>query len=217
MDPARIRSKLAFIGAAEAGRLGGGAPPELAPRLSEADLEDIERQHQAKLPEAYRTFLREVGAGGAGPGLGLYPLVRAGALWEWEGDFGGHAQDLTRPFVHTRAKDLTAHEIWDRRPPQTDGPALEVWEEELEALLDAPDWTDGAIVLGEASEASEHLLVVTGPERGHVWLDERRACYGIRPIAGPGGAPRVTFDVWYEAWLDARIAELTTAAHLMPS
>lgn len=210
MDVERIKSKLAFIQAAEAGRLGG-EPPRLAPPLTEADVADVERQFSARLPEAYRAFLLEIGAGGAGPGFGLYPLVRSGALWEWDGDFGGQAQDLARPFTHTRAKDLTTHEIWTRRPPEDDGPAMERWEEELEALLDAPDWTDGALVLGEATEASEHLLVVNGPERGHVWIDERRACYGIRPASGPGGAPRVTFDVWYEAWLDARIDGLTTA------
>lgn len=215
MNPERIRSKLAFITAAEAGRLGGGAPPKLEPRLSAADVDAVERQYRVRLPEAYRTFLLEIGAGGAGPGFGLYPLVRSGALWEWEGDFGGHAQDLTRPFTHTDAKDLTTHEIWTRRPPESDGPALEAWEEELELLLDAPEWTDGAIVLGEASEASEHLLVVTGPERGHIWIDERRACYGIRPVRGPEGAPRITFDVWYERWLDTRIESIT--ADLRPS
>ncbi|MDW6058250.1 SMI1/KNR4 family protein [Streptomyces sp. FXJ1.4098] len=47
---------------------------ELLPVLTEEQLGAVERRLGTELPEEYRTFLLEVGAGGAGPYYGLFPM-----------------------------------------------------------------------------------------------------------------------------------------------
>ncbi|MFD8997881.1 SMI1/KNR4 family protein [Streptomyces abikoensis] len=47
---------------------------ELLPPLTQAELEEAECQTGVRLPEEYRTFLLEAGAGGAGPDYGSSPL-----------------------------------------------------------------------------------------------------------------------------------------------
>jgi hypothetical protein len=46
----------------------------LNPPLPEADLQAFETSHHIRLPEAYRTFLKHAGNGGAGPYYGIFPL-----------------------------------------------------------------------------------------------------------------------------------------------
>ncbi|MEV8615575.1 hypothetical protein AB0383_48110 [Amycolatopsis sp. NPDC051373] len=68
-------------GEASGARSGSGASAHgfrLAPRLSERDVQAVEGQFGASLPEPYRSFLVEVGAGGAGPGYGLPGFGRSG-------------------------------------------------------------------------------------------------------------------------------------------
>src|SRR4051794_28331392 len=60
---------------------------ELAPRLSTGEINDVERQLGISLPAQYRGFLTAVGAGGAGPAYGIFPLQRAAkGRWTWTGD-----------------------------------------------------------------------------------------------------------------------------------
>src|SRR5262245_26584807 len=62
----------------------------LNPVLSEEELVAFERKHRITLPEEYRTFLREVGNGGLGPGDGLSPLAEAAEK--------SPSRDLDKPF-----------------------------------------------------------------------------------------------------------------------
>ncbi len=39
------------------------------------------------------------------------------------------------------------------------------------------------------------LLVVSGPERGNIWIDDRASDYGITPWGGD-------FFTWYDTWLE---------------
>ncbi|MGO1055874.1 SMI1/KNR4 family protein [Crossiella sp. CA198] len=104
----------------------------LHPVLSEAAVADFEAQHGITLPEDYRTFLLQVGNGGAGPDYGVYPLA-------------------------------------DTEPSST-----------------------GTLEIAEIGCGHYHHLVLTGPSRGRIWLDQD---------SGEGSA--ANFHDWYLAWLAA--------------
>ncbi|MEG4089545.1 SMI1/KNR4 family protein [Microcoleus sp. Pol12B4] len=69
------------------------------PTLAEAELQSFEQEHQVKLPEDYRLFLKEIGNGGAGPFYGLEPLEEAAQY-----------RDLSKPFPFTKATDFYSDE-----------------------------------------------------------------------------------------------------------
>jgi hypothetical protein len=166
----------------------------LAPALSEREVEGIEEQFGAPLPEPYRSFLVEVGAGGAGPGYGLLGFGRSGRSWEFAaGDRRGDSVDLRAEFPH---RELFHHAEW---PDFTKIPQ-ERWSEESRSL-DARDDADtyGTLPLCHQGCGHYDLLVVTGPDRGALWFDGEASDGGIGPHADSRG--RMTFDRWYLGWL----------------
>jgi hypothetical protein len=72
-----------------------------------------------------------------------------------------------------------------------------------------PEQVQGSLRLafeGQANGSFARLrLVVSGPERGHVWIDDRAGGGGIRPVlqAGP-----YSFLAWYEGRIDEMLAEV---------
>ena len=54
--------------------------------LSQEELDAAEAQFRVELPQEYRSFLLQVGAGGAGPHYGIFPLLESQGQWRWEGD-----------------------------------------------------------------------------------------------------------------------------------
>ncbi|MFJ8255570.1 SMI1/KNR4 family protein [Streptomyces sp. NPDC094466] len=54
--------------------------------LADDGLAELEAQTGVRLPDDYRDFLTSVGAGGAGPAYGLFPVRRVQGRWRWEGD-----------------------------------------------------------------------------------------------------------------------------------
>ncbi len=63
--------------------------------LTLGELAELEAQAGVRLPEEYRDFLLRVGAGGAGPAYGLFPVRRVRGNWRWEGD-GADLADLSK-------------------------------------------------------------------------------------------------------------------------
>src|SRR5262249_37740735 len=62
--------------------------------LKEAEIIEFENHHGLRLPEDYRTFLRELGNGGAGPFYGINGLDE---LYETTEDYWN---DLSKPFPY---------------------------------------------------------------------------------------------------------------------
>lgn len=213
---ADLLGKLAALRAADAERTVFGAAShdyQLSPRLSAAELAAVEAQFGVTLPEDYRRFLLEVGAGGAGPAYGVFPLVQTAGTWGWEGDGGRLTGDLRTPFPHTAAWNLDGHPMWNDKPDEDDeddedfDARYEQWNTVLYEVYYDPRWTAGAICLHHEGCALRAWLVVTGPERGHMWFDGMSDEEGLAPIA-IGKRKRVTFTQWYEHWLDRSLAEV---------
>ncbi|MEU6488169.1 SMI1/KNR4 family protein [Streptomyces sp. NPDC046887] len=179
--------------------------------LSGEELADLETGTGVRLPEEYRSFLLEVGAGGAGPGYGLFPLRREEGRWRLEGD-GADLADLSRlaePFPeHGPDPELLAA-LLAECPEEEEfddieefDEAYEAWDERWGAVLFAPERTAGALVLSHLGCAQREWLVVSGVHRGTMWSDCRTDDADLAPLTHEDGTP-VTFAQWYRAWLES--------------
>ncbi|WP_329033896.1 SMI1/KNR4 family protein [Streptomyces sp. NBC_00178] len=183
--------------------------------LTDDGLAELEAQMGVRFPDDYRNFLTSVGAGGAGPAYGLFPVRRVQGRWRWEGD-GAELADLTmlaRPFPDhgPDAEDLEA--LLAVRPEEEDfeeiedfDEAIEAWDERWEPLMFAPERTAGAIVISHLGCAQREWLIISGTHRGTIWSDCRADDTDLVPLLDQAGKP-VTFARWYIDWLQQ--AELT--------
>ncbi|MGW3285991.1 SMI1/KNR4 family protein [Streptomyces sp. NPDC001002] len=178
----------------------------LADPLSEAEVSAVEAQWGILLPADYRGFLLEVGAGGAGPGYGLSILSRSGAGWLWSEVDGAMPHDRLRlpfPAPEESARVQDAHS--DKEPVEADfadedayRAACRAWVEEDEALF---EWsTAGAVNLSHEGCGYCHWLVLSGPERGRMWFDERPGDGTFHPLGAP--QTQVDFAEWYLDWVE---------------
>ncbi len=186
-DAQDVHARLAAVRAADPDlrRFGAGRHRHLpGPTLTEAEVAAFETRHRVTLPDAYRSFVLEVGNGGAGPYYGLFPLDGDGLAGPWREERfrPGH---LATPFPHTRAWNPDHHVPAPGRP----GPANSMTEDEY---FD-DRWTTGSLVIAEFGCGAFHRLVVTGPARGEVWFDDRGSDGGLTPEAD--------FRTWYDTWL----------------
>lgn len=167
--------------------------PLLTDPLTEAEVAAAERQFGVVFPADYRGFLREVAAGGLGPGYGIAELTRRNGAWTWP---GWAAYDTTagsllaRPFPSGEVRAELAARL-DRLENE---PAPRAAEEELHQAM-----TAGAVQLSHEGCGYYTWLVVTGGERGTLWSDPRCSDGPLAPLGEPG---RVGFAEWYLTWLD---------------
>ncbi|MGW6130894.1 SMI1/KNR4 family protein [Cellulomonas sp. NPDC055163] len=130
---AGTRERVHRLRAADRDLRGFGAASHrlvLAPALTEAQVDDAERRLGIRFPEEYRSFLLEVGSGGAGPGYGLTTLRDGDDGWAWEGD-GSAGARLDRLHVPARAVDeLRALQaaVPEIGPLPEDFPTVAAWE-----------------------------------------------------------------------------------------
>lgn len=144
----------------------------------------FEAAHRVVLPEPYRSFLAEVGDG-CPDGPPFYGLVRLG---EAPDDLAPRdPAALGHPFP------LTAIWVWEDDPrPEPE------WEHLLDAVL-----SNGWLPLGTDGCAIHWALVVTGPQRGHVW---QIADVGAQPFGRPFGHTTAApgFGGWVAHWAAGR-------------
>lgn len=185
---------------------------KLRPCATEAQVLDFERRYSLRLPEDYRRFLTEVGNGGAGP---YYGILGVDQLCELEEDFWG---DLSKPFPY--------RQLWNG-PPEllkaiADADELDDEGERQGELIDEYWKTatrDGSIMICDYGCALRFVLVVNGPEFGHVWFDATADISGYSPVGIDPSASadrygkwclmqeniseekRVSFADWYHCWL----------------
>ncbi|WP_067824776.1 SMI1/KNR4 family protein [Actinomadura kijaniata] len=208
IDWIRVRERVAALAASPhaAGVFGGHSHRfELEPVLTPDELAEAEAQFGVTLPEDYRGFLLHAGRGGAGPSHGIFPLRRGKDGWRWEGD-GADLASLTRlrePFPVRGPDPAALDALLAERPEEEDfedvdafDVAYEAWDERLAELLWNEDRTVGAVCLCHHGCAAREWLVVSGPERGTVWSDDRVDEVDLRPRG-----ERTTFGRWYLEWL----------------
>ncbi|SED03151.1 SMI1 / KNR4 family (SUKH-1) [Streptomyces sp. 3213] len=178
--------------------------------LTQGELAELEAQTGVRLPEEYRAFLLHVGAGGAGPAYGLFPVRRAQGRWRWEGD-GAEMVDLARlaePFPDRGPDPALLEELLAQCPEEEDfdavedfDAAMEAWDERWGAVTFAPERTVGAIVISHLGCAQREWLIISGSHRGTIWSDCRVDDVDLAPLLDENGTP-VRFARWYTDWLE---------------
>ncbi|MEU6238407.1 SMI1/KNR4 family protein [Kitasatospora sp. NPDC047058] len=179
--------------------------------LGEAEVAAAEAEFGVRLPSDYRAFLLDVGAGGAGPDYGLFPLRRDEQGWHWSDDHvRGDSALIGRDFLSVEERTRLEKEHDAREPVAADFPddesyraAFQAWDDEWERL--EPEVTAGAVCLSHEGCGYYTWLVVTGPERGTLWFDGRAADLSLQPLTGDAG--RLGFREWYLTWLDRATRE----------
>ncbi|MEZ4338583.1 MAG: SMI1/KNR4 family protein [Sandaracinaceae bacterium] len=150
---------------------------DLRSLASEAELAAFEAAHGVRLPPAYRRYLGEVANGGTRDGVELFPL---GRIVHGEPCPPLVLEALRVPFDAGRA------ESWRPRADESEAS----WARPMR----------GALPVGHGGCQTWYWLVVSGPERGEVWLDERGDGEPPEPVVGEDGA--LEFDAWLRS-LDA--------------
>ncbi|MBP2579816.1 hypothetical protein J3A78_000294 [Streptomyces sp. PvR006] len=217
-----VRQRVAAVGAEpSSGTVFGSLGHEwvLEDPLTDDGLAELESQIGVRLPDDYRSFLTCVGAGGAGPAYGLFPVRRVQGRWRWEGD-GAELADLAllaRPFPDRGPDSEDLDALLAVRPEEEDfeeiedfDDAIQAWDERWEALMFAPERTAGAIVVSHLGCAQREWLVISGTHRGTIWSDCRADDTDLAPLLDQAGDP-VTFAHWYFDWLQK--AELAARRH----
>ncbi|WP_040684755.1 SMI1/KNR4 family protein [Nocardiopsis halotolerans] len=206
----RVRELAGAPGAEEV--LGAAAHGfELLDPLTPEELAELEGQVGTRLPTGYREFLLQVGAGGAGPSYGVFPVVRgADGRWRWHGD-GADLTELRRlaePFPVTGPAPGRLAALRAREPREENfgdveqfDVVYEAWDARMADLLWSEERTVGALCLCHLGCALRRGLVVSGPEAGRVWHDGRVDDEDLRPLTGGDGTP-LTFTDWYLGWLE---------------
>ncbi|NUT20443.1 MAG: SMI1/KNR4 family protein [Hamadaea sp.] len=181
--------------------------------LSSDELLALESWLGVSLPDDYRSFLTDVGAGVAGPGYGVLPVRRQTVSgWAWHGD-GATMTDPSRiadPFPVARTLNSRIDSLGPR-PEKHDFAGEEewhqaygVWQAEVDEMLNDPDLTAGAICLCHHGCGMYDWLIVSGPARGTMWSDLRCDDVDLAPILHDDKP--VTFRDWYIDWLtDAEV------------
>lgn len=163
----------------------------LHPPLTEDEVAAIEARLGVALPEEYRGFITRVGDGGAGPAYGLFRLSTA--LREAKAD--RYPELLATPFPHVETwnpdKDPAVIAFWD----SADRGEVSEGDQHLQSAREGA----GTLPLCDEGCGYLHLLVVTGPTRGTMWVDNRGVDAGFSPMG-------VTFIEWYERWIDDVLA-----------
>ncbi|HZS07059.1 MAG TPA: SMI1/KNR4 family protein [Blastocatellia bacterium] len=179
---------------------------QLNPPLPESAVIKFEKRHNILLPADYRRFLIELGNGGAGPYYGLFKLGEMDdsfdhARWKENDGFVG---DLSEPFPHTAPwNDLTGEPECDEENEEEYDRQWNIFEKRYWNAANV----DGAIPVCHLGCAYRQWLVITGPEAGNIWCDDRTDLKGLHPLSAKGKR-RVTFYEWYRGWLDEAIQKL---------
>jgi hypothetical protein len=196
---ARIQSKLAILRKLDPAFLIWGAEHHrhrLLPVMTQSERTLFETTEKCTLPEAYAAYVMSIGNGGRGPWRSMRRTENSGAAWAW---YWQH----TDKFVKGRLQKKFPHTAeWNPIGDQKDAKTPTGYFHNRHV--------HGTIVIGPAADATLRqaylLLVVSGPERGHVWSDLRNYGEGITPIVRRGP---LSFLAWVEEGIDNDLTKVS--------
>ena len=178
--------------------------------LSPDEVADLESWLGIVLPSDYRAFLMLVGAGVSGLEPTLWPVERLES-GEWTWGQCPMASDQLAMLVQSFPTERMDSETRMRAcgPPPFEGRyadpndftrAFDSWAGKANPGVLARERTAGALCLTDELYGDLNLwIIVTGTNRGEVWLD-CRDCNGwwdMHPALNRDGEPAATFQSWF--------------------
>jgi len=200
LDPEALRRRLSALSVHPRGSEVFGSSRHgwrLQPPWSAAAIATFEARHGICLPIGYRAFLGGVASSGAGPLYGLFEpgtWVPGAEAESWEGT--ADLAPLAEPFPYQQAWNLPGERIEELWAASDEG------DDRIFAEYLDPAIARGAMPIADMGCAIRVLLVISGPEAGRIWIDDRANGRGIWPEDGLG------FTTWYESWLAAAEAQV---------
>lgn len=158
--------------------------------LTEQAVLDFESKHDIKLPNDYRLFITNLFDGGVGPEQ-IMPLE----FWDSVHNavyLGSLGNKLSEPF-------LLNNEWKDDYNSQEDD----------DENFEYNSVVNGTIRLCHIGCGNFLFLVVNGNEYGNIWIDDRASNGEIVPLKNGLVDDRITFEKWYNNWLDSEIIKFS--------
>lgn len=154
--------------------------------IPETEILEFEAKHHIRLPEDYRAFITQMFDGG----VGRYQIM---PLQFWDSTHNAVYLDslgnkLSEPFL------LTNNWEYDFNDEREDDESYE-----YHSII------NGTIRLCHIGCGNFLFLVVNGEEYGNIWIDDRASNSKIVPLLDRDTNGRVTFEKWYNDWLDEEI------------
>jgi hypothetical protein len=218
--------------------------------LGEEQLRSLEKSIGIRLPESYRQFLLQLGNGGAGPDYGFlaleeslrdcppgrltrpFPAVFAAPVssttpqdLEGSDEVADEPEDLDPLSQDSRRPDALCQWVRysDEGGPAFPSPAHSAGGVGAQRRWDEEGRRPGAIEVAHYGCGITAPLVVTGSERGAMWVDDPNSSFtcDLYPVGrggwmGQGGWERMAahpdkrldFLAWYDDWLDDALVTL---------
>ena len=199
-------------------RWSSSSVPALYPVLAADEIVEAEAQFGVSLPEEYRSFLAQVGAGGEGPKILLTTLRKIEGRWGWisEDDEGCvFSLDASGSFIESQdwldvqiatlraagfeptVPDAEVDYLADYQGAFGESAGQDLWDEQRHR---------GAIYISDNGGGMTGWLIVAGPHRGEV--RDRDCGYNppFVPYVDASGNPH-TFRSWYLEWLEQQEAQ----------
>jgi len=161
-------------------------------KISYIEVSEFEKQHKIELPEFYREFILHFGSQGCGPGYGLLNFNKAVL---------GTPSSPNESDKIKLSNNFKFKSKWNIEYKDGD---YGNWEKEYFGV----NWIDGSMRISHQGCGYYTILIVSGSEKGYVWLDARASDEGIFPIDNYKGEAKTTFGEWYINWLDASINKM---------
>jgi hypothetical protein len=165
--------------------------------LSEIEIQKFEKIYQIVLPLDYRNFINNIGNGGVGPAYGLYKLedwnleieikndnflkTKFPYLEKWNSEFKGNLEDEN--YMESKEFEYWGKEYFDEKH------------------------LFGSIRICHYGCAVYYFLIVSGVEKGNIWVDDIANDEGIYPLCSEN-KNRYNFTEWYNEWLSQSLIKL---------
>ena len=163
-------------------------------KISENEVIKFENKHRIILPDSYREFILKFGNGGCGPDYGLLK-IETGIL-----DIPHYPEESD---IIKLSNVFRFDNFWNLENFPDDD--YQLWEKEYEDSK----WSDGMLRICHQGCGVFLNLVITGKERGNIWVDDRVSDGGIYPVNHHKGKSKTDFTEWYLNWLNESIEKTT--------